>query len=40
MNKLRAARDEYGFRNVWTIDRKILYKEDDNRDSKPGVYYE
>ena len=40
MCKLRAARDEYGFRDVWTVDGKILYKVDDTRDSKPAVYYQ
>ena len=39
MCKLRAARDEYGFRDVWTVDGKILYKVDDTPDSKPAVYY-
>ena len=38
MNKLRAATDEYGFRNVWTVDGKILYKVHDTTDSKPTVY--
>ena len=38
MRKLKASRDEYGFRNVWTVDGKILYKVDDTPDSKPAVY--
>ena len=37
--KLKAARDKYGFRNIWTVDGKILYKVDDTPDSKPAVYY-
>ena len=40
MSKLRAARYEYGFRNVWTFDEEILYKVDDTPDSKPAVYYQ
>ena len=36
MSKLKAARDEYGFWDVWTVDRRILYKVDDTPDSKPG----
>lgn len=38
MRKLRAARDKYGFRNVWAFDGKILYNAYDNPDSKPAVY--
>ena len=40
MRELRAARDEYGFRNVWTFDGKILCKLHDTHDSKPAVYYQ
>ena len=40
MSKLRAAIDKYGFRNVWAIDGKILYKVDDTPESKPAVYYQ
>ena len=40
MCKLRAARDKYGFRNVWTVDGKILDKVDDTLDSKPVFYYQ
>ena len=40
MSKLRAARDEYDFWNVWTVDGKILYKVDDTPESKPAVYYQ
>ena len=35
-----AARGEYGFQNVWTVDGKILYKVDDTPVSKPAVYYQ
>ena len=40
ISKPRTARDEYGFRNVWTVDGKILYKVDDTPDSKSAVYYQ
>ena len=40
MRKLKAARDEYGFRNVWIVDGKILYKVDDTPNSKPAVFYQ
>ena len=33
MSKLIAARDEYGFQNVWTFEGKILYKENDTDDT-------
>ena len=38
--RFRAARDEYGFRNVSIFDGKILYTTDDTPDSKPTVYYQ
>ena len=28
MSKLKVARDEFGFRNVWSTDGRILYKEE------------
>ena len=28
MSKLKEARDEFGFRNVWSTDGRILYKEE------------
>ena len=40
VRELKAARDEYGFWNVWTVDGKILYKVDDTADSNPAVYYQ
>ena len=40
INKLRAARDEYGFQNAWRVVGKILYKADDIPDSKPAVFYQ
>ena len=40
MRKLKAARNEYGFRNVWIVDGKILYKVDDTPNSKPAVFYQ
>ena len=36
----RATRDEYSFRNVWTVDGKILHKVDDTPNSKSAVYYQ
>ena len=27
MSKLKEARDEFGFRNVWLTDGRTLYKE-------------
>ena len=38
MSKLRAARDEYGFQNVWKVDGKTLCKVDDTFNSKAAVY--
>ena len=40
MSKLRAARDEYGFRNVCTLEEKILYQMDDTPNCKPAIYYQ
>ena len=40
MHKLRATRDEYGFRNIWAANGKILHKVEDTPDSKPAVYYQ
>ena len=37
MDKLRQAKETYGFTNVWTNDGKILFKSDSN--AKPQVYY-
>ena len=37
MQKLKNARDEHGFFNVWTVDGKIMFKNSDN--GKPNVYY-
>ena len=37
MDKLRQAKETYGFANVWTNDAKILFKSDCN--AKPQVYY-
>lgn len=39
MSKLSAARNEYGFQNIWLFDEKILYKADGTPNSKPTVYY-
>ena len=37
MDKLRQAKETYGFTNVWTNDGKILFKSDSN--AKPQVPY-
>ena len=36
MDKLKQAKETYGFTNVWTNDGKILFKSDSN--AKPQVY--
>ena len=38
MSKLKEARDEFGFRNVWSTDGRILYKEEGSDQTR--VYYE
>ena len=38
MSKLKEARYEFGFRNVWSTDGQILYKEEGSDQTK--VYYE
>ena len=38
--KLNEARETYGFRNVWTSDGKIFFKDEKNPSSKPLVYYD
>ena len=40
MIKLKEAKKQYGFKQVWTIDGKNLFKEDNSRSSKPKIYYE
>ena len=40
MAKLNEARETYGFRNVWTCDGKIFFKDLKNPSSKPLVYYD
>ena len=34
MAKLNEARETYGFRNVWTSDGKIIFKNEKNPSSK------
>ena len=29
MEHLKKAREQHGFRNVWTLDGKIIFKEND-----------
>ena len=36
MDKLKQAKETYGFTNFWTNDGKILFKSDSN--AKPQVY--
>ena len=37
MDKLRQAKETYGFTNVWTNDGKILFKSDSN--AKPQANF-
>ena len=37
MVKLNEARETYGFKNVWTSDGKIFFKDEKNPSSKPLV---
>ena len=36
LNKLNEARDQHGFRNVWSVDGRIMYKDGED---KPKLYY-
>lgn len=38
--KLTEAKEQYGFRQMWTIDGQILFKEHDSLNTKPKIYYE
>ena len=38
ISKLKKARDQFGFRNVWSTDGRILYKEEGSDQNR--VYYE
>ena len=40
MAKLNEARETYGFRNVWTSDGKIFFKDEKNPLSKLLVHYD
>ena len=40
MAKLNEARETYGFRNVWTSNGKIFFKDEKNSSSIPLVYYD
>ena len=40
MAKLNEARENYVFRNVWTSDGKIFFKDEKNPSSQPLVYYD
>ena len=39
MIKLKEEEEQYGFIQVWTIDGKILFKEDDSPSTKSKIYY-
>ena len=39
MSVLNEAREKFGFKNVWTYDGRILYK-DNNDGQKIKIYYE
>ena len=36
MKKLEETREKYGFKNVWSIDGRIMFKD---ANDKPSVYY-
>ena len=36
LSKLNEARDHPGFRNVWSVDGRIMFKDDED---KPKLYY-
>ena len=36
MEHLKKTREQHGFENVWTLDRKIMFK---GNDGNPKVYY-
>ena len=40
MAKLNNERESYDFRNVWTSDGKIFFKDEKNPSNKPLVYYD
>ena len=40
MAKLNNERETYDFRNVWTSDGKIFFKDEKNPSNKPLVYYD
>ena len=39
MSVLNKARENFGFKNVWTYDGRILYKDKNDR-QKIKIYYE
>ena len=39
MSVLNVAREIFGFKNMWTYDERILYK-DNNDGQKIEIYYE
>lgn len=40
LEKLKDARNQYGFENVWTFDGRILVRSSENPSGKPEVYYD
>ena len=38
VQKLNQAREEHGFKNVWTIDGRVCFKA--KGDDKPKIYYD
>ena len=36
LSKLNEARDYHGFRNVWSVDGRIMFKDGED---KPKLYY-
>ena len=37
MQQLKIARDQFGFKDVWSIDGRIMYK--DSTSTKPKLFY-
>ena len=37
MRQLKIARDQFGFKDVWSIDGRIMYK--DSTSTKPKLFY-
>ena len=38
MSKLKGAKEKYGFKRVWTVDGKILFRVDDSPSANPKAF--